>query len=490
MTGDLFEGRADKVVEGRNGRLFIADFGAPDHDEMLVDKPLPDWRLKLWRLSLERHARFLAERAVPLVILVAPEAVTAWPDDLPEGWPRPGQQVGRVFAEAMAGIPNLRVVYPLEPIWQAEGGLATYKKHDSHWSAYGAFIAYRELLAALPPDLPVRRIGAADVAYVLRDGYGNLGAHADFDRKMPVAHPRVDGPPPEIVRRTVGVLRRSFEVARAPGASARALIFRDSFASEMRPYLFATFGETWFLGPTQEIDENLVEEVRPDVVIVQTSERRLLRVAPDHALFGWRELFDIDMASPAGKACARLAQAHDVEGPEAVAKLAEEVAAGDGLQPQHLIHCAYALHRAGRFEEAKAYAGRAVRQDAAFASGWRLIALAEAASPDADEAAWTDAARQMLRAGPRNPRHHQEYALGLIQFGRLQETQACLREAVEALPESVGLRLLLGRVLRRSGDRPGAVVALAPALELLDPRSGQYEAVARFVAGGPWKVRP
>ena len=488
MSTPMFKGRAKKVVEGRNGRLLITDFGAPDTDPMLTEAPLAAWRLRRWRLTLEHHARILAQRGIPLVMLIAPDAYTAWADDLPDGWPRPNHELGRVFAETMAGIPNLTVLYPLAALRQAQGGLPTGKKHDTHWSVYAAFIAYRQMIAALPPELPIRRIGADEVSYAWRDEYGDLGANAEFDIKGPVARAIVDGPQPEIVRRSMGLHLRSFAIGRSAGPTARALMLRDSFAAEMYPFIFPTFGELWFVGPTLDIDQNLIAAARPDVVILQTCERMLVHHAPYYEHFGWRELFDIDATSPAGKLCWRMAEAYEYHGAEAAVGMASQVAAADGLQAQHLVHCAQLCLRTGQLEQGRAYARRAVQLDRALPTAWRLLANTLSADPDGDEDAWRKAARRMLRLAPYNPRSRHDYAYGLVRFGRRDEAVADLRLAIEAFPHYPELRLLLGRLLRRAGDRPGATEVLAPAVDLLDPASDQQQAAARFVAGGPWKL--
>jgi tetratricopeptide (TPR) repeat protein len=457
---------------------------------LLSDQPLPPDRLARWRLILEARARRLAERGLRHVILVAPDAFTVCADDLPEGWPRPKQAIGEIFARAMAGIDNLTVVYPIEALRaDGGGGLPAYKANDTHWSAWGAFVAYGEMMAALPPGMDVRRLSGTDVAFTMKDAYGNLGAHADFDRKEPTPAPAVGGPRPRLVRRSAGPRRTALAVTRAEGPTARALLLRDSFATEMGPFLTASFGELWMVGPSQDLDLDLVEAARPEVVILQTSERRLLHLPTDHPAFGWREQFDVDAAGPAGKACARLLQALAAGDVEAAADLATEVAAGEGVQPQHLIHCAEACRLAGRPADQAAYARAAAARDPSFASAWRLIALAELGSDRPDEQAWAEAAARMLEAAPGNALYRQQHAVGLLRFGHVEAALAELRAAIAAYPDHPALSVELAQTLNDEGDASGALAALEPVLGLYPAGSRIPRLAERLRGGRLWKGR-
>jgi tetratricopeptide (TPR) repeat protein len=484
---ERFEGVVQKVVEGRNGRLFIADYGAPDADAMLREAPFPADRLKRWRLILETRAGHLARRGIPYVVLVAPDAYTACAADLPVGWPRPGGPMGRLFRQAMAGIPNLKVVYPLAALRETTDGPDLYKKNDTHWSAAGAFVAYKALLEALPAGLGIRRLSDADVSFAMRDTYGNLGAHADFDRKCPIPVAEVSGPAPVQVDHGVGPNRTGFQHTRSPDATARALIFRDSFATEMGPFLSSTFGDLWSLGPSQSLDYDLLGEMRPDVVVLQTSERRLLHVPDDHPALGWREVYRTGMTGPAGKALARMAGAAASRDLEAAADMAAEVAAAEGVRPEHLIHCADVCARAGRPQASAVHARRALELDDSFASAWRFVALAELASDAPDEAAWSEAAGRMVAAAPMNALYLTDHGVGLARFGRLEEAVARWRATAADFPEFTPALLQLAAALNHMGQRGGAEAAVAPLLGLYPEGTRFHNIAARLRAGKRWR---
>jgi tetratricopeptide (TPR) repeat protein len=485
---ERFEGVVTSVVEGRNGRLFIADYGAPDADPLLSEHPFPADRLKRWRRIVETRAGHLARRGVPYVILVAPDAYTASADDLPDGWPRPGGPIGALFRDALADIPNLEVVYPLAELQAAAAeGLQVYKPNDTHWSAIGAFIAHKALLKALPPGLGIRRLSDADVSFGTVEAYGNLGVHADFDRKGAIPLAQVSGEPPERAEQVVGPNRTGFQRFRNPAATARAVVGRDSFATEMGPYLTGAFGEAWLLGPTQSLDYGLIEEVRPDVVILQTSERRLLHVPDDHLALGWRELFRTSMTGPAGKALARMTAAAAARDLDAACELANEVAAADGVAAEHLLHCADVCARAARPGDAALYARRALALDDSFASAWRFVALAELAREAPDEAAWAEAAGRMIAGAPMNALYLTDYGIGLARFGRLDEAIDRWRSIVTDFPEFVAARLQLAAGLNRTGRRDEAQAVCAPVFDLYPEGTRIHHIATRLHEGKRWR---
>ena len=89
----------------------------------------------------------------------------------------------------MGDIPGVTFVYPLLAMRQARGGLDIYKKKDSHWTTYGSYVAYRELMQALQHRVPCHTVPARDVHFTLRRAYGDLGSLTEPEQSEDVARP-------------------------------------------------------------------------------------------------------------------------------------------------------------------------------------------------------------------------------------------------------------------------------------------------------------
>src|SRR2546423_11192266 len=106
--------RDGKVVEGKNGRLFLAN----DSNEVLRQHAgelcLTQDQLRAWQELLERRLSVLGGHGSQYVFVIAPDAHSVYPEDLPGGMVpasrRPGQQVMDHLPDSGFPVPGL---YPV-----------------------------------------------------------------------------------------------------------------------------------------------------------------------------------------------------------------------------------------------------------------------------------------------------------------------------------------------------------------------------------------
>ncbi len=285
-----------KVLAGRDGWLF---FGHPD--ELTVFQRAPPFtgrEREATRQGLDLLGTWSRRTATPLLLVAAPDKSTIYPDRMPACYRRAAgpdrlDQVLRLCREAGVAAVDLRPA-----LRAARSGGPVYYRLDTHWNAEGAFVAYRELLTAanaLVPGLrPVARAelpapppgrGTGDLAKL-------LGLPGDLTEPFPV------GPVPD----TSGV-RRVESAFAAPGLQLRefagpdpgaptALVFHDSFGVALLPFLLPHFRRTVAVA-YGHVDPELVERVRPDLVICEFVERSLANAPAflgDLRRLAWRAL--------------------------------------------------------------------------------------------------------------------------------------------------------------------------------------------------------
>lgn len=469
------EGRVEEFLLGRNGRMFLGHYGGFDPRRFLSEQPFTPHSLALWRSTLQTRASRLAKLGIPYVFLIAPDAHSVYPDDLPPNMPRPQRTAGQIFVDAMGEIDNLKIVHTLDVLREATGGIDVYRKNDSHWSAYGAFLAYQELINALPSDLPLRKLTACDVSFQMKDTFGL------FDAKLPTPVPSIANACAVAEEVHEGYRRNGIFRTRCDAAQATAVFFRDSFFTDMAPFARETFYRAWMVGATARLFYDLVREVKPDVVVTVTAERRLaIGYESDHSALGHRELFEIRLKSQAGKACAFLLDALDGSRLEEALERAKTVMASPDVLPVHKLHVARALHAANRLEEAAELLDDVVNKVPELSSGWRLLALI--ALRQRAGGRWRAFANQMIAGSPDNALYLQEYLFGLSAFGRRKEAVAILEKAVLKFPDHPAMRVLLANELKALGDASGALAAIKPALPFYDENSSPHNLATQLGA--------
>src|ERR1041384_3256509 len=204
-----------------------------------------DAELDEWIDLMEAQQRRVQDQGAALVVLIAPNQHTIYPEYLPSYvnrvWPETRlDQIMRRLKERESG---LVVVDPRRELWAAKERDLLYHKYEDHWNARGAFTAYsaamkeaKKLVPAVEPlqlsDYTITQgyttwnippLGEADPVLTLKSGTRIVGRRT-LDNAFP---------PRPIVETTT-------HLAAAP----TALVYGDSFSYVMEPFFNETFRHT------------------------------------------------------------------------------------------------------------------------------------------------------------------------------------------------------------------------------------------------------
>lgn len=270
----------DTVLRGADGYLFESRF---DSAEQMAG------RLTLTPVQVATFVARLAQacdschlRGIKYHFVITPEKYVVYADKLPPGVVVSDQRpVARILA---ALPPRLRaiVLYPDEILRSNRSPVETYDRTDTHWNSFGAFVTYVELHAALRRDgvalTPlITSLGRSDYWKV-----GDLGIRLDPEQVERAI--RMTDPDAETMRQTLDqnrYLAGQVDIFETPGApKPRAVVFRDSNASLMLPFLTRHFARTVAVASDRMCYDLLAAE-KPDVVITQITERALCQSGPD-----------------------------------------------------------------------------------------------------------------------------------------------------------------------------------------------------------------
>ena len=260
------------IVEGCHGWLFLQSDGSNTPLAHACD--LSGWKTEvLPRIvaSMRARAARLRARGIPFVVLLTPESSSIYPDYLPPGFV-PERPCAAELAAAALTASGLNVVCPCTALRRARGEAELFLRTDTHWTHEGAFIAYDALMQAVPG---VPALTASAIRFGEREGYGDLGVHLRPERRGRLTTVSV-------AERTVTVLRhvndqhiRSFRHTSCAQGVGRLLMFRDSAANALMPFLEATFAETMLVSPSPAMPDDAMDLFRPELVVLQLSEMAL-----------------------------------------------------------------------------------------------------------------------------------------------------------------------------------------------------------------------
>ncbi|CAN5370922.1 hypothetical protein BH09PSE2_BH09PSE2_21610 [soil metagenome] len=448
-------GRVQAVARGPDGRLFLEQGDAFDAREMF-GQPCPgdDGLERLWRPALERRARLCAEVGAVFVVMIAPEAHGVHADTSPLPYARPS--IGDRFAALCRSL-GILTVWPRDALIAARGPVELYRRDDSHWTAFGAFLAYRELMAALPPHLRTGEIKPAATEFSWDEAMGDLGCTQPAAERSALLVSQVAGVEVRVLSDRRNERRHALRISEADtSGTPRCLMFRDSFGGELAPFLCASFQRTTLVGAGSCGHLDLITDSRPDVVILQRGERTLRCGVLDWDQETWREAFPDpgpDRAAHERELLARaLLDAGDAQ---------SALEALDSAPPtvERLILSGRAELACGRAAQAVSALEAAV----AIAPGrWTAVLhLGIARLTAADPQGARDAFARACALQPFHPAGFEHFGFASLALGYAAGAAAALRTAVRLAPQSPGAHLWLGEALTALGEPEAAREAFA-----------------------------
>ena len=116
--------------------------------------------------------------------MVVPNNHSVYPEKLPEDIETATERpIHQLLAHLDRTGSPAQIIYPLEEMVAAKQDHQVCSQVDSHWTDYGAFLAYMRLMEEARQLVPTRRVDMDDVLFVEVEVEGDLGEKLDPPRR-------------------------------------------------------------------------------------------------------------------------------------------------------------------------------------------------------------------------------------------------------------------------------------------------------------------
>jgi hypothetical protein len=273
------------LLIGKQGWLFFGEKNAIAIYRRTA--PFSPEALTRWQQVLEEREAWLAERDIAFLFVVVPDKHSVYSEYMPDSLPRSGdtdpvsQLVTHLQTHSTVDVLDLRPILD-----DAKPSERTYHRTDTHWNGVGANLAYRAILARLRELVPaladaepiavrreVRETPGMGLAAIV--GLGHLLREESIEM-IPIA-------PRATIKREFRIDYNKRVIAQTPFAWGvddrslpRAVMFRDSFANALIPYLSEHFQRILYVWQ-RDVSKRAVLTEKPDVVIQEVVGRFLGR---------------------------------------------------------------------------------------------------------------------------------------------------------------------------------------------------------------------
>ncbi len=268
--------RDKTALTGSDGYLFHeVDYAFPQ-----LCGAAPDARdVQRLRTVWQARAAWCAQRGMAYRTLIVPERHVLYGDKLPAGYaPNPDRMAQQLARSGDAYLAQA-VIYPLQEMIDGRATREVCYRQDVHWTTYGAYLAYRALIASLP-DLAGDALPEADLVAGVARRVGDIALWLGLRTREECETLT----PPKVaiteVFSTKTFRTGQVDVLQTPNASGRRLVLlRTSNSAHLLPLLALHFSRIVAVASTTLYFE-VLESEQPHVVIAELPERYLAIPAP------------------------------------------------------------------------------------------------------------------------------------------------------------------------------------------------------------------
>jgi len=280
----------DKVIIGKNKWLFYAKENENTDviEYFRAIKPFAKEELEYWKEKLEERYYWLKKRGIIYIFIIIPNKSSIYPEFLPDyihkakGKNRLDQLIDYLKKKKSP----VKILDIRDELFKQKTKYKVYQKTDSHWSDYGAFFGYKEIMRTIESryGIKTRTLNLSDCKVGYKKNYmgGDLAKlllmqdKLREDRTFIVKKIKT-----EIIDKKLKGFKMPFvdiSVKENKKGKLGTLIFvHDSFGYKLKPFLPQHFKRIIFLRDWElHFYNDLIEKDKPIIVIEEMAERFLM----------------------------------------------------------------------------------------------------------------------------------------------------------------------------------------------------------------------
>ncbi len=266
-----------QILVGSNKWLiYTAEYSM---DDFQATFPFTDNELKTIQTNLDSFKTRLQSEGIELLVVVIPNKNTIYPEYMPAQIPKIGAQTRLdQVVDFQKNNGTTQILDLRQPLFEARNNHQIYYPSDTHWNPYGFYVGYAQIISQLGEAFPALKPHNWDDFNVISLGKRN-GELGEALGQINVPEEYLDLQP-KFDRNTIfrnfylNNIKYLTAFNQQSTTSLSAIVYRDSFFTSLVPLIADHFRKSTYIW-SFEVDEQYLQEEKPDVVIFECTERYL-----------------------------------------------------------------------------------------------------------------------------------------------------------------------------------------------------------------------
>jgi len=309
----MFEGTGERRIEGDNIAFFdnVSDY--------LGRLPFEDGELTQWENSVQQRHCWLRNQNIDYVFAIAPTKALVYPEYLPKNLAtiksklnkQPRIELLEKHLKKNNQLPIINLTHALVAAKALQDYPKLFYRTDFHWNYLGAYYAYEAIINQISSIYPNKKLAPIELNKFDLDINPNW-AHKTFlsllgllpqwynnehyIKLMPKADNPISSMQPYGAQGVfdIKIPRKKIEtksgknytveyIENPIGKTKKILVLGDSFIQKVFPLISAHGQENYFSRAVFHFPEQLIETIKPDIVIQEILNMYLLRKPPTNS---------------------------------------------------------------------------------------------------------------------------------------------------------------------------------------------------------------
>lgn len=271
----------DRALMGKDGWLFYKGNNSIQNYQNI--RYFSDEQLKKAKSNLENFDIWLDKQGINLYIYVAPDKHRIYPEYYPD-YIKKSNNYSQLdqLKDYLEENSYIKIISSHEIIIDEKKNKLMYYKMGTHWTQYGAFLGYNHLVKEIQKDFVIVEPLEISEFKILNNSKPDVDLsnmlnlnYKDYDNDRYPSLEYIKGYDHEYIKYE-GHKGRNGLISTNLNRDLDVIMFRDSFTSNMIPYICETFGNVEMIWNFKfnEYQDKIINE-KPDIVIIEVVERSI-----------------------------------------------------------------------------------------------------------------------------------------------------------------------------------------------------------------------
>jgi len=258
-----------KILKGQDNWLFLQNDSNSIIDQITNKIPYDKYHTFRFRINHQLRHGYLKEQNIQYFAFIIPNKEIVYAQYLPDDIIVSEERMTRRLEKEMKDYSLDYFNYIVMPLLETKDKIfETYRKGDTHWNQYGAFIFYQNFMNIINNNNDLSILSFNDIEFKIVKVKGDLISKLSDDILDEDVIGTIKEASAELVYNNQIHNTGSLKIYENKKHKnyPKIVIFRDSFTTWMEHYIAESFSQTVFVHQAN-VDYKLIENFLPDFVV-------------------------------------------------------------------------------------------------------------------------------------------------------------------------------------------------------------------------------